>query len=521
MERAMRDEAAVRDEAAMHDEAAVHDEAAWASVLAAIVADGPLDTGPLDTGPLDTGLHHPRLDDAAPHRSDLDVPPELALVRTLRDTDPSTLSPADAIAFLKATERTIAWLSALQADALVACAGPRSRTDHYEIPDARVISIEDACRSEIAAAARWSEPWAHERIVTARLLAGPLPNTRAALRDGLITARQADVLAAAAQRLNGYADWADGADEEQPEHPVVMSFMAACSALEKAGLATATTRGVSATRKAVERALLRIDAGNVARRRQAEQRQRDVYVVAEPDGMAMLIARMGLAQAQACLSVVDGIARDPRLPLSTDTPPEAGIGERRAEALAHLVLGRAKDGPSDSWTPTPVRTHIDVVVDLTSLLGLSEQPGTITGHGPGGPQPLAAEAIRALVAADDSATMRRLVTDPLTGHLLDRGRSTYAVPAALRDFVVTRDATCRFPGCSRPAGRSQIDHAVPWDQGGGSDRANLGALCIRHHQLKTHAGWTITTSAEDGRAHWRSPAGFEYEHSPPRLQSRE
>jgi hypothetical protein len=168
-----------------------------------------------------------------------------------------------------------------------------------------------------------------------------------------------------------------------------------------------------------------------------------------------------------------------------------------------------------------VRTHVDVVIDLHSLVSISDDAGTITGQGPGGPQPLDAAAIRALVAADESATMRRLVTDPLTGHLLDRGRSTYAVPAALRDFVVTRDGTCRFPGCSRRAGLAQIDHAVPWDQGGTSDRANLGALCVRHHQLKTHAGWTITASAEDGSASWRSPAGLDYEHSPPRLQSRE
>ena len=147
-----------------------------------------------------------------------------------------------------------------------------------------------------------------------------------------------------------------------------------------------------------------------------------------------------------------------------------------------------------------MRTHVDVVIDLASLLGLDEQPGTICGRGPGGPVPLDAEAVRALVAADETATMRRLVTDPLTGHLLDRGRSTYAVPAALRDFVVTRDGTCRFPGCHRRAGLAQIDHAIPWDQGGTSDRANLGALCVRHHQLKTHAGWTITASAEDGSA---------------------
>jgi hypothetical protein len=515
------------------DETCADDE--WAAVVAAIVADGPLATGPLD----DTEAPAPGLA----------VAPGPALVRSLRDTDPSTLSDTDVIAYLQATERAIAWLGSLQADALVACAGSRSRTDHYEIPDAQVISIEDASRSEIAVATRWSEPWAHERIVTARLLAGPLPGTRAALHDGLITVRHADVLAAAAQRLAGFSDWADGADETDPHDPMVAAFVAGCRALEDATLDAAATRGVSTTRRSAERALLRIDAAHAAQRRKAERRHRDAYVVQEPDGMALLIARMGIAQAHACLSVIDATARDPRLPMSAGTPADAGIGERRAEALTWLILrpgasanvasanvaganvasanvaGASADelsadgAPADAWSPTPVRTHVEVVIDMASLLGLDERPGTITGGGPGGPVIVAAEVIRALLAADETATMRRLVTDPLTGHLLDRGRSSYVVPTALRDFVVTRDGTCRFPDCGRRAGLAQIDHAIPWDRGGTSDRANLGALCIRHHQLKTHAGWRITSSDADGSARWRSPAGLDYEHSPPALKS--
>ena len=30
--------------------------------------------------------------------------------------------------------------------------------------------------------------------------------------------------------------------------------------------------------------------------------------------------------------------------------------------------------------------------------------------------------------------------------LLDHARRTYQVPQALRDFIVARDRTCRFPG---------------------------------------------------------------------------
>ena len=140
--------------------------------------------------------------------------------------------------------------------------------------------------------------------------------------------------------------------------PPCARFLAACAALEEAVLGGAKRRGVAATRKAVERALVRIDAANVA---QATTRrsggQRDVYLVPEPDGMALLIARMAMAQAQACLSAIDGVARDPRLPLSAGTPADAGIGERRAEALAHLVLGRRRTRRAEQRCRVQPRPH--------------------------------------------------------------------------------------------------------------------------------------------------------------------
>ena len=121
--------------------------------------------------------------------------------------------------------------------------------------------------------------------------------------------------------------------------------------------------------------------------------------------------------------------------------------------------------------------------------------------------------VRGLLADPDVAvTMRRLVTDPLTGHLLDYGRKTYAIPDRLRDFITARDKTCRFPGCRRKAANCQIDHADAWSDDGDTSRSNTGALCVRHHQLKTHAGWTITNSQSDGSCTWTSPHGREHEH---------
>jgi hypothetical protein len=111
-------------------------------------------------------------------------------------------------------------------------------------------------------------------------------------------------------------------------------------------------------------------------------------------------------------------------------------------------------------------------------------------------------------------TMRRLVVDPVSGTLLDVGRRSYEVPTRLRELIVLRDRTCRFPGCQRRAARCQIDHADAWEDGGATDAANLGALCVRHHQLKTHGGWRLVDSDPAGGCTWISPQGRRYRHPP-------
>jgi hypothetical protein len=101
-----------------------------------------------------------------------------------------------------------------------------------------------------------------------------------------------------------------------------------------------------------------------------------------------------------------------------------------------------------------------------------------------------------------------------SGHVLDIGRRRYQITGALRRMIIIRDGACRFPGCNAAATRCQIDHVIPWDEGGASDVGNLGALCTRHHQLKTHGGWELTNSLPDGSCTWRSPQGFNYHHYP-------
>ena len=273
------------------------------------------------------------------------------------------------------------------------------------------------------------------------------------------------------------------------------------------------------TRAQARRVLLAIDAEGEARRRRDAKCTRDVYVADELDGISTLIARLSTETAHAILTHITAHATSHATSHATghaaaaeadrpDARARLTAGERRAQALAALVLRTGTGTGSDA---PQVRAHVDLVIDLPTLLALEDGHAELRGAGP-----VPAEVVRDLLADPAVAvTIRRLVTDPLTGHLLDHGRRTYAIPQALREFIVARDRTCRFPGCRRRADRCQIDHATPWTDGGTTSPANLGALCIRHHQLKTHAGWQITHSDPDGGCTWTSPQGRVYEHAPP------
>ncbi|TDE08040.1 HNH endonuclease signature motif containing protein [Jiangella asiatica] len=125
-------------------------------------------------------------------------------------------------------------------------------------------------------------------------------------------------------------------------------------------------------------------------------------------------------------------------------------------------------------------------VPVTALAGADDQPGWLDGYGP-----ITATTARR-IAAD--ATLRRLLTDPTTGEVLEYGHTTYTPPAALAAFVTARDATCRFPTCARPATETDIDHQIPYHHGGTTGAANTWALHRTHHLNRTHHGHTIHTT---------------------------
>lgn len=121
------------------------------------------------------------------------------------------------------------------------------------------------------------------------------------------------------------------------------------------------------------------------------------------------------------------------------------------------------------------------------------------------------------MAAEPDCTWHRLITDPITGALLDHGTTRYRPPTALRDHVIARHQTCQFPGCRTPAHRCDLDHNVPYDPDtdtGPTSGANLGPKCRPHHRLKGMPGWDVC-QYPDGTIEWRTPSGHTYTVEPP------
>jgi hypothetical protein len=85
----------------------------------------------------------------------------------------------------------------------------------------------------------------------------------------------------------------------------------------------------------------------------------------------------------------------------------------------------------------------------------------------------------------------------------------YRPSAALRHLVNTRQATCVFPGCRRPAAQCDADHTIPYDDGGKTCLCNLAPLCRHHHQVKQTPGWTLERTSP-GTMTWTTPSGRRY-----------
>ena len=318
--------------------------------------------------------------------------------------------------------------------------------------------------AEIAAAMHWTSRWTSDQIAMALALASKLPRTLDALKKGDIDLYKARVLYDRTLPLS-----ADLAAE-----------------VEERVLSKAPGQTGAQMRQLTNRVVMRVDPQGHRERAEERKKQRCTGIDALEDDMARIWAFLPVHLAAACSARVDSIARQTHTP---DDPRT--LDQVRADVFADLLLATPDKASA-------VKVELYVTVSAATLMGLSEQPGEIAGHGM-----ITADLARQLAG---DATWRRLLTDPVSGEALEFGTATYRPPAALRRFVWTRDRTCRFPGCMRASYQSDLDHTVPFPMGTTS-AANLGAFCRRHHRAKHRTAWQVS-QPKPGRFCFRSPAGI-------------
>lgn len=267
-------------------------------------------------------------------------------------------------------------------------------------------------------------------------------------------------------------------------------------------LPRARRQTVTQLRRSLGRAVLAVDPQSAAERAKQAHADRTLDWCPLEDGMAELRLIASATDVMTVFNVADAIAQHAR----ADGPKQGepgwlSIDALRCDALVALITqGAAVVKPA----------AVNVTVDLPTLLGLQDNPAELAGYGPI-PAPLART-----LAAD--GRWRRMILDPMSGELLDLGRTSYKPTAELARYVKTRDGSCIFPTCNRDARGCEIDHRIPFrpanPHGGRTDRSNLNSGCGNHHTVKHHGRWVLGTNPETCRPRWTSPTGHTYDVEP-------
>lgn len=386
-----------------------------------------------------------------------------------------------------AWQRLVAWASAGAARAAAALAARPSMNPTWP----REVSEPNVCGEELAMRLGCSRRQARLLVREGVAFQGALAPTGDALGRG-------EIDPAKARAIVGALD----------DAPVRLAL-----AVQRAVLPGAACRTPSQLARDLSRALITRDPRGARARHQVAVRARRVdRPKTLPDGMAGLWAVLPATGAARLDSALDSLARgaqsagDPRAldQLRADLLVGLTAGDVPG-SVARVALGGTSSGTEECWPPFPGtarRTEIRVTVPLSTLIGLDDGPAELAGYGP-----ITAEAARALARG---GTWRRLVTDPMSGRVLDVGRTRYRPPADLVEHVRARDGTCARPGCSATAESCDLDHTVEFHRDGGQTRHDsLGPLCRRDHLVKTDGGFRLQQVAP-GVFAWLTPTGHRY-----------
>jgi hypothetical protein len=345
------------------------------------------------------------------------------------------------------------------------------------------VDTEEALAAEVAAALRISQALAASRLRYARAMRERLPRVGEVFTAGDIDFR---MFATIVYRTDLITD------------PDVLAAV-------DAQLAVAVPRWPSMTRARLAGHLDKVVAtadADAVRRRNERLPQREVWF-SDLAG--------GITEIHASLLTPDAHALDKRLTALASTvcehDPRNGQ-QRRAGGLGALAAGADRLGcrcgrrdcaAAKRPAASPVLIH--VIAEHATLTGSGVAPASEVGADGLIPPELLTE-----LAA--SAKLTPLV------HPGDAAPEPRYTPSrALAAFVRCRDLTCRWPGCDHPAHRCDLDHTIPYANGGPTHASNLKCYCRTHHLVKTFWGWR-DQQLPDGTIILNSPSGNTYVTTP-------
>jgi hypothetical protein len=188
---------------------------------------------------------------------------------------------------------------------------------------------------------------------------------------------------------------------------------------------------------------------------------------------------------------------DSGIPPGAGSPATRGVSGSDPPAPASSGPGAVTGFPDgNDIIDRPPTCSVMVRVDLDALLRGHALPGEVCEIDNQGPIPVAT----ARDLANDS--FLRLVFHRV-GDIRAVSHFGRTINRHLRTALAYRDRCCVVPGCGVPFGL-EIDHVIPFAEGGPTELDNLALLCHHHHYIKTYEGWTLERQGggDDGSPTW-------------------
>jgi hypothetical protein len=177
-----------------------------------------------------------------------------------------------------------------------------------------------------------------------------------------------------------------------------------------------------------------------------------------------------------------------------ESMPDASLDQRRVHAVLLLAHpGATPDTDVAELLPT-------VQLYLHTYLGADAEPiARLEGHGP------VTEAWITRVLGPRAKFKITPVLDLAGQAPVD----SYEIPDRHRQAVHLVTPADTFPYASNLSRHKQVDHTIPYDEGGETGVGNYGPMTTFHHRLKTHGRWQVQQPFP-GIYLWRDPHGVFY-----------